>query len=182
MPIDLCSSINKTSRWAFGSPVLNSLLGSSIWLAILITIFIVIIIMVMYPAKKNTPLSLVFKMSIYIFLTTMLLLFLHDGIIKYLYDEEYQEKSNNEILRGVDMEDKDVVYNSTSMINPAMQSTNQSIQSPVQSPVQSPIQSPVRNIIEGGYEGSNNKSSNEKSLRGAKPSIYKKQNLFKQLI
>ncbi len=53
MPVDLASSINKTSQWAFSSDLLNNILGSSLILGFVISIILVIIVMLIYPAKKK---------------------------------------------------------------------------------------------------------------------------------
>jgi hypothetical protein len=111
MPIDLLSSIKKTSQWTFSSPTLNGVLGSSFFVSIVIALLMVLLIMIMYPAKKNTPISILLKMFIYMFFGTMLVVFLHDGVIKTMYDEEQQCSEEETLMSGVNIKNADVVYN-----------------------------------------------------------------------
>jgi hypothetical protein len=50
----------------------------------------IILIMVMYPAKPGTSFSIVAKMFIYMFFGSLLVIFLHDGVLRYLIDDENQ--------------------------------------------------------------------------------------------
>ncbi len=141
MPIDLLSSIRKTSHWAFGTPILNSILGSSIFVAVSIALIMVLLIMFMYPAKSGTPFSIVCKMFIYMFFMTLMVVFLHDGVIKYMFEEELTDKANDDIMQGTTLMNKNIVYNNTPTVNPAL--TNQA------------------KSVDGGNNGiSNNNASN----------------------
>jgi hypothetical protein len=115
MPIDLYNSLKNTSQWAFGSPLLNSILGSSLFVAIFIALFMVLLIMIMYPAKSGTSLSVVFKMFIYMFMGTLLVVFLHDGVIKYMIREEIENKQYEEVVNNATKfgGDADPVYGSS---------------------------------------------------------------------
>ncbi len=104
MPIDLHSSLKGASQWAFGSPLLNSVLGSSIFVAFVIALLMVLSIMFMYPAKAGTPFSVLAKLFVYMFFGTMLIVFLHDGVIKYIIEEEYTEKDNEYFMQNTTLE------------------------------------------------------------------------------
>jgi hypothetical protein len=87
----------------------------------------IVLIMIMYPAKSGTPFSVVFKMFLYMFGITLLVVFLHDGILKYVFEEEASSKSSENFMRGTTIEGRqnDPAYgNSYIMVNPqAPQST-----------------------------------------------------------
>jgi hypothetical protein len=100
MPIDLYSSVKKTSKWAFDSPFLNNVLGSTLFVSIIIALIMILIIMIMYPAKSGTSFSVVLKMFFYMFIGSLVVLFLHDGIIKHMIEEEYQSDSSDVLMRG----------------------------------------------------------------------------------
>lgn len=155
MPIDLLSSIRKTSHWAFGSPILNSILGSSIFVALAIAIIMILIIMFMYPAKSGTPFSIVGKMFIYMFFITLMVIFLHDGVIKYMFEDELSDKAGDDIMQGTTMLNKNVVYNNTPTINPNIQPMSlQPIQQQSQPIQQQPIKPlPIVSYVEGGGGG-----------------------------
>lgn len=153
MPIDLLSSIRKTSHWAFGSPILNNILGSSIFVALTIAIIMILIIMFMYPAKSGTPFSIVGKMFIYMFFITLMVIFLHDGVIKYMFEEELGEKASDDIMQGVTLSSKNVVYNNTPPVNPTLTQLPAPIQPQPAQPIQTqPV--PIVSYVEGGGGGS----------------------------
>jgi hypothetical protein len=118
MSIDLSSSVKKTSQWAFSSPFLNGVLGSSLFVALVIAIVMVLLIMFMYPAKHGTPFMLVVKMFIYMFFISMVVIFLHDGVAKAAIAEEYRGKELDDLARGIDRTGKDPVYGNTPVVRP----------------------------------------------------------------
>ncbi len=104
MPIDLYSSIKKTSQWAFGSPLLNGVLGSSLFVAVVIALIMMLLIMFLYPAKPGTSFSVVFKMFVYMFFSSLLVIFLHDGVIKYMMEEDLTSKDSEDFMRNTTMQ------------------------------------------------------------------------------
>ena len=108
MPIDLYSSIKKTSQWAFGSPALNSILGSCVFVAVVIALVMILLVMFMYPAKAGTSFSIVAKMFVYMLFGSMLIIFLHDGILRHTFEEEMHDQAENDIVTGGTM--TDLVY------------------------------------------------------------------------
>jgi hypothetical protein len=178
MPVDLCGSINKTSRWAFASPILNSILGSSLFVAIIIAFLMVLIIMVMYPAKTGTSFGIVVKMFIYMLFSSMLVVFLHDCVVKSQINEQHDEDSATDFMRNATMEGRqnDPSYASTyKPINPAInlpQNNQQSIKGGAVNDIEryapgditeyGDITEPTISIVEGG-------SSNGRNLRASKP-------------
>lgn len=121
MPIDLYSSIDKTSQWAFGSPLLNNVLSSSLFVAIAIALLMCLLIMVMYPAKSGTPFSIVIKMFVYMMFGSLLIIFLHDGVLKYMFKEELDANEADDFMNNVNQEGRvsDPTYSiSHRQINP----------------------------------------------------------------
>lgn len=122
MPIDLYSSVNKVSHFAFGSTVLNTLFGSTTITALIIATIMIISVMILYPAKLHTPLMVVFKMFIYIFIFTLLIVFVHDGVTKYTIEEKFQDKISADLMQGTSISTRDSVYGSGYVdINPSSQ-------------------------------------------------------------
>ena len=101
MPIDLYSSSKAASRWAFGSPFLNKILGSSLFVSGIVAFLMILLIMVMYPAKPGTSFSIVVKMFIYMFFGSLLVIFLHDGVVRYLTEEERNEKQADAFMQNI---------------------------------------------------------------------------------
>jgi len=110
MPIDLQSSVSTCSRWAFGSDALNSILGSSLFVAILISLVMMLLVMIFYPAKPGTGFGIVARMGLYMFFSTLLIVFLHDSVLKYIFEDKAQIANNDDIMRGVTMGGRNPVY------------------------------------------------------------------------
>lgn len=141
MPVDLGSTIKKTSRFIFSSNLLNNILGSSLFLSILMSIFMLLLVMIIYPAKSGTPISVLCKLFIYMFFGSLAFIFLHDGIIKNFFEEEELERQENDILQGTNSLNKDVVYGKT-MIDPTIKKPDIKL-APVQKKIEEPVEEPV---------------------------------------
>jgi hypothetical protein len=150
MPIDLCGSINKTSQWAFGSPILNSIFGSSVFVAIVIAFIMILLIMVMYPAKSGTSLGIVVKMFIYMLFGSLLIVFLHDGVIKAQYSEQQDDEAAAAFMRNTTMEGR--------QYDPSYGSTYKQISPTITSSIPPAPTSPTSptNIVKGGVEETSN--------------------------
>jgi hypothetical protein len=160
MPFDLAGSIRKTSQWAFSSPLLNNILGSSLFVALTISLLMVLLIMVLYPAKKGTKFSVLCKLFIYMFFGTLLIIFLHDSVIKFMFEETEQEKEDVDFMRGTTHGGKDGVYNQSMMVAPSMPvpvlgSPQQVLQS------QQPMPVPGAPVVNDGDDGGDDNDDNE---------------------
>lgn len=115
MSIDLYESIDGMSKWAFGNNFLNKILGSSLAIAIVISFIMVLLIMFIYPAKQGTSFVVVLKLFVYMFFSSLLVIFLHDGILKYTIKEDVVEGGNNSftsrIIGGSDSDPTYAMYN-----------------------------------------------------------------------
>lgn len=133
MPIDLYSSLKGASQWAFGSPLLNNVLGSSVFVASIIALLMVLLIMFMYPAKSGTPFSVIAKLFVYMFFGTMLIVFLHDGVIKYMMEEEFAEKDSEQFMQNATMHGR--------IADPSYSNMYKTV-SPVSAPLNAPVVTP----------------------------------------
>jgi hypothetical protein len=82
MPCNLNSALEGTCNFTLGSVFINNFLKSPIWLSAILTVLIVVLIMSIYPAKKNTGCSVLIKLALYIFIGSNVLMFLHDNILR----------------------------------------------------------------------------------------------------
>ena len=101
MAIDLYNTLRNTSQWAFGSAILNGILSSSIFVAFVVALLMVLLIMMMYPAKSGTSFSVVCKLFIYMFLGSLFVLFLHDGVLTYMIKEENNKTNADSLIQDV---------------------------------------------------------------------------------
>ncbi len=114
MAIDLYNTLRNTSQWAFGSSILNGILSSSIFVAFVIALLMVLLIMMMYPAKSGTSFSVVFKIFIYMFLSSLFVLFLHDGVLTYMIKEEHAKTNSDSLMQDV-LDDPPTMVNKSSI-------------------------------------------------------------------
>ncbi len=119
MPIDLHSLVTSVSNNVFGSPFLNNLFHNSIFVAFLISIIMVLLIMFMYPAKKGTSIGVVLRMFMYMLLGSAVVIFLHDGVVKYKIQKEQSAARDSAFTGGFSkLGGSDPVYGS--MYKPVM--------------------------------------------------------------
>ena len=101
MAIDLYNTLKNTSQWAFGSAILNGILSSSIFVAFVIALLMMLLIMLMYPAKSGTSFSVIFKLFVYMFLGSLFVVFLHDGVLTYMIKEEHSKNNSDALIQDV---------------------------------------------------------------------------------
>ena len=80
MPLEFGDLIKGGSNSIFSS--YGSWFSSPFLVALLITFIVILIILVMYPAKSNASLIKIFKMFLYVFIGTFVIVFLHDGCVE----------------------------------------------------------------------------------------------------
>jgi len=175
MPIDIYSSLKKTGQYAFGSSILNSLFGGTWVLAGIIALTMILIIMIMYPAKSGTSISVIFRMFLYMFGISVVLIFLHDGITKYRWQEDREHVEANDFIKNMTVSGRqaDPVYGTNyTMVNPGItgkgesDTKNESIDTGTSNLVPS---SSVESYVEGGVD---------QILVGGKPPESTKPNPF----
>lgn len=154
MPIDLYSSLKGASQWAFGSPLLNNILSNSVFVAFVIALLMVLLIMFMYPAKAGTPFSVIAKLFVYMFFGTLLIVFLHDGIIKYMMEEEFTTKDNEYFMQNTTMQGRVADPSYSSMYKPVPPQAPAQPARPAQpNPVRLETNEAVSEVIGGMHGG-----------------------------
>lgn len=108
MPCDLGSSLRGTGDWAYGSKTINKFLGSPILTAFSITLIIILLIMFIYPCKRGTSANLLIKLFTYIFLSTGIVLFLHNSINRYKYEKKYRDNITYDTVDRIMGNDGDI--------------------------------------------------------------------------
>ena len=76
----------------------GSSLRSPFWMALIITVAIILITLFVYPAKKSASLS---KLLIYIFVSSLILLFLHDSVLKDSWKTENEDQKQLAAIGGM---------------------------------------------------------------------------------
>jgi len=79
----------------------GSSLRSPFWMALIITVVIILIILFVYPAKKSASVGKLFKLMIYIFITGLILLFLHDSALMDSWKIEHEDERQRQAIGGM---------------------------------------------------------------------------------
>jgi hypothetical protein len=98
MPLNFSSLASKINTAVFESNILNKCLANNFLFAFCISLFFITLVMIIYPAKKGTSISVVIKLFIYIYLTLLCLLLLHDGVAKKNWNADHKERQNNDLF------------------------------------------------------------------------------------
>ena len=151
MTIELLACTRQVNKYASDSIGLNKLLSHTGILALMISLLMVLIIMVFYPAKPGTSFYILVKIFVYMFTGTLLLVFLHDGILKDQYENTAHDLDLNDMVTNVTGKNSNsrmafggaehsikpaVVVHSPPLVNQSRQTT------PLHSPRHSPRTSP----------------------------------------
>lgn len=103
MPIELSNSLKSTCGWNFASKGMNGLFVSRFYTTAILTIFIIILIMVLYPCKKNTSLWVLVKLSFYIFLVSLGVIFTHDCVVYHEYERNTEQTDSEKFINSLDI-------------------------------------------------------------------------------
>ncbi len=90
------------------SSVANSVTGffgnsfkSPLWTAIIISVLVMLILLLFYPAKRGMGPTKQIKVLIYVFLISAGILYMHDSTLKSIWNEEHKNKVVEETLGGL---------------------------------------------------------------------------------
>jgi hypothetical protein len=101
MTIEVKYILGNVSNSTYSSSFLNSIFGNIIYTAIILSIVLLVIICFIYPCKQDTPISNIFKLLFYIFISITFVLYLHSGIINYKYEKKLENTNVKNIIGGI---------------------------------------------------------------------------------
>jgi Ca2+/Na+ antiporter len=102
MPIEIGSVLGGICNKTYSITGLNVIFSSIINTAIVLTLITLILIMVIYPCKKNTPMWLLFKLFLYILISIVFVLYLHNSTIKNNYEKKYRNNNLEKFIGGME--------------------------------------------------------------------------------
>lgn len=117
MPIDLAHSIDSVSSYIFGGSTLRTFLGGTVIFSFIIALTMILIVMLQYPSNGNTSAGMLFKIFLYMFASSTVLLYLHDGVVRCLlkYDKNSAQASE---LVGHGVTNRDTIYGNYEVMLP----------------------------------------------------------------
>jgi len=118
MPIELSESLKNTCGVTFTSRGMNGIFCSKFYTTLILTIMILILITVIYPCKKGTPFWIVGKLGLYIFVATLAIIFLHDGVLYSSYKKEVAGGEGDEFVEALNGDDNVAFSGDNLPVNP----------------------------------------------------------------
>lgn len=111
MPFELLDTLKNTYGMTFASRGLNSIFCNKIYTTIILTIIIIILIIIIYPCKKGTQFWVVGKLGIYIFISILVILFIHSGVVYSSYTKENSQNDDEAFVESSFDGSDDIVFN-----------------------------------------------------------------------
>ena len=112
MPIDITSTLSQGESLTFLSKGLTRLFNSRIYTTAILTVMVIILIMIMYPCKQNTPTWVLLKLGFYIFIVSIGVIFMHDCVILKENNEKRGDAEDSDIINIVtDKDNNDDIFN-----------------------------------------------------------------------
>lgn len=110
MPIELSSTIKKSTNWTFGQFGLNKIFSNDLYTALLTTIIIIIILFILDFSRKNTTWGIC-KTAFYIYVAAFGVLFFHRNKIREEYKTDSRENETSQFINKLgDKNNPDVAY------------------------------------------------------------------------
>ena len=101
MPIELSESLKNTCGSQFVSRGMNRLFCSKFYTTLILTIIILILIMIIYPCQKGTPYWVLGKLGLYIFVGSLVILFIHDGVLYSTIKKEIKGGESDAFISSI---------------------------------------------------------------------------------
>lgn len=104
MPCNIGELIKNGGQWATGNSKLYNILSSPFWTAILVVIVILLLVLLLGPTPGESDESDIFtfiKLGAWIFLSSFVILFLHDSALRNKIDKEYDKKGGDEFVNRI---------------------------------------------------------------------------------
>lgn len=101
MPFNLSNSLKTTYGWSFASKGMNGLFVSKFYTTAILTVMIIILVMIIYPGQKNTPVWILVKLGFYVFLVSLGMIFMHDCVVFHEYEKKVGGDESDEFIGGL---------------------------------------------------------------------------------
>lgn len=114
MPFELSNVVKNTFQLSLNSQGLNVLFCNKFYTTAILTFVIIVLIMMIYPCKKGTSLTVIGKLTLYIFLSVLMIIFVHDGVLYKDSVEKLGDDKTSDFINNITKED--VVYGGDSVV------------------------------------------------------------------
>ena len=110
MPIELNSTIKKSTNWTFGQMGLNKVFSNDFYTAVLVTLIIVAILFVLDFNRRNSTWSIC-KTVFYIYVASFIMLFFHRSKLRDEYKKENSDNNTSQFINDLNkQESNNIVF------------------------------------------------------------------------
>lgn len=102
MTIEFNKLLNSPIHNSWGS--IENIFENVIYTGAIFTIIIMIIIACFYPCKNGTPLYITLKTMFYIFVSSLVILFLQKSVIEEKFEQKHKHELNKSIVEAINRE------------------------------------------------------------------------------
>jgi hypothetical protein len=123
MPLEISSLLKDSYGWSFSSRGLNSLFCNKFYTALILTIIILILIMNIYPCKIGTSACVTFKLGIYILITSLTILFIHDSVVCDIHEKSVTGGETDTFINALGSDTNPAFSKDVTVVNPKLNNT-----------------------------------------------------------
>jgi hypothetical protein len=120
MPIDFRKTIGSNDSLAFMSKGSSKIFRNKISVSAFLTFMVIVLIMMLYPTKKGTPVWVLLRLGFYIFLVSLTVLFLHDCVLTNDIKAIYSSDKDDEIINVMNRKSNPVYDNEKTDVEPKL--------------------------------------------------------------
>lgn len=118
MPIEMGTFLGGMTNSVYSVTGLNKIFSSVVYTSIILSIIVLLIIMFIYPCRKDTPSWLLLKVLLYVFIINIAILSLHNSIIKNDYKEKYLNSNIDNFMNNVNNRDNGIYDEENIKVSP----------------------------------------------------------------
>jgi hypothetical protein len=110
MAIEFSSVFGTISNGIYSIPFMNTILSSVLYTSIILSILLIIVIMFIYPGKKNSSSWVLVKLFIYLTIANVVVLSAHHSIMNNKYKERDSNDDSVKFIDNISKRGGNVVY------------------------------------------------------------------------
>lgn len=112
MVIEIGDLLNKAARSTCSINMLNPICSSVVYTSIVLSVLVILIMIIINPSKSEGSAAMgILKMFLYVFIFTLIILFLHSSTIKSNYKKKYLNNNVDNFITKMHNSRDDPIYN-----------------------------------------------------------------------
>lgn len=115
MAIEFSSFLGNINNTIYSMPFLNCILSSVVYTSIILSILIIIMVLFIYPCKKDTPGWVLVKLFIYIFAINTIIFSARYSMMSNQINEKSNDESSSNFITNINRRGGSNVYNNESI-------------------------------------------------------------------